>query len=566
MYKKTAFLNNYKITLLLRRYFSTAKVVYNSAHKRCFSFNNIRFVAKIIALLLLSLRIKAQTDSTKGHFSGSLQADFQRYAEDNFSPKPDEKIGLNTYLTLFYQRKNLLIGGRYEGYFPPLIGYSENLRGNGLVNRFIDYKIKHFSFTLGNFYEQFGNGMVLRSYESRSLGIDNSLDGFRVKFDNKFLKTKAFIGKQRIGFNHSVGTLIGVDNELIINELWKNKKGFMLSIGGSFISKNEPYDGILKTLNTVVNMYSGRVNFQQNSFNFSAELAGKSADVSPANKYITHQGLGLLITSNVDIKNSSFSLIIKRLDNMDFRSQRTETINNGLINFIPAITKQQTYRLLGLYPYATQVLGEISGQIDAVHRFENGATLTANVAMVNGLNKTPTNTDEGYTANFFEIGNEKYYRNFSVEYERKWSKKFKTNILFALIDFNKSVILGEKPEIVRSYTFVIDGTYKFQHRKALRFELQHLSTKQDVGNWAMMLTELSISPHYFFYVSDEVNYGDFDFQNVRHYYNVGAAINFLNARLSVSYGRQRAGLLCVGGVCRLVPAYSGLSLNLTKTF
>ena len=34
--------------------------------------------------------------------------------------------------------------------------------------------------TVGNFYEQFGNGVLLRSYEARDLGLDNALDGMRL--------------------------------------------------------------------------------------------------------------------------------------------------------------------------------------------------------------------------------------------------------------------------------------------------------------------------------------------------------------------------------------------------
>ena len=38
--------------------------------------------------------------------------------------------------------------------------------------------------TIGNFYDQFGSGMIFRAYEERHLGIDNALDGIR------FIRTK----------------------------------------------------------------------------------------------------------------------------------------------------------------------------------------------------------------------------------------------------------------------------------------------------------------------------------------------------------------------------------------
>jgi len=36
--------------------------------------------------------------------------------------------------------------------------------------------------TVGNYYEQFGSGMIFRSYEERGLGYDNAMDGVRIKY------------------------------------------------------------------------------------------------------------------------------------------------------------------------------------------------------------------------------------------------------------------------------------------------------------------------------------------------------------------------------------------------
>jgi hypothetical protein len=51
-----------------------------------------------------------------------------------------------------------------------------------------------------------------------------------------------------------------------------------------------------------------------------------------------------------------------------------------------------------------------------------------------------------------------------------------------------------------------------------------------------------------------------------HYYF--AMIGYVNGptRISVSYGRQRQGIFCAGGVCRFVPASSGLSISISSSF
>ncbi|HNA32183.1 MAG TPA: DUF6029 family protein, partial [Flavobacteriales bacterium] len=51
------------------------------------------------------------------------------------------------------------------------------------------------------------------------------------------------------------------------------------------------------------------------------------------------------------------------------------------------------------------------------------------------------------------------------------------------------------------------------------------------------------------------------------HYPIGS-VGFIRggSRFSLSYGRQRAGIFCVGGVCRVVPASNGLTLSITSTF
>jgi hypothetical protein len=65
---------------------------------------------------------------------------------------------------------------------------------------------------------------------------------------------------------------------------------------------------------------------------------------------------------------------------------------------------------------------------------------------------------------------------------------------------------------------------------------------------------------------DQYNYGNPDEDLQLHYYT--AAIAFVEGahRFSLAYGRQREGLLCVGGVCRQVPASNGLTLNVSTSF
>ena len=99
-------------------------------------------------------------------------------------------------------------------------------------------------------------------------------------------------------------------------------------------------------------------------------------------------------------------------------------------------------------------------------------------------------------------------------------------------------------------------------KPVFRTEIQHLTTQQHFGNWGMGLIELKLSK-LFIAIQDLYNYGH---PEKPHYYSVSGGYNKGASRIAVTYGKQRKGLFCVGGVCREVPASSGLSISLTSSF
>ena len=65
-----------------------------------------------------------------------------------------------------------------------------------------------------------------------------------------------------------------------------------------------------------------------------------------------------------------------------------------------------------------------------------------------------------------------------------------------------------------------------------------------------------------FSISDMYNSGD----THTHYYQGFVTFNTGSHRLQLGYGRTRAGLNCSGGVCRYVPATSGMTLSYNYNF
>ena len=90
--------------------------------------------------------------------------------------------------------------------------------------------------------------------------------------------------------------------------------------------------------------------------------------------------------------------------------------------------------------------------------------------------------------------------------------------------------------------------------------------KQDKGDWATVLAEYTVSPHWFFSVLDQYNFGNPSAdQRVHYLYGTVGHIEGAH-RLSVGYGKRREGIFCVGGVCRAVPASNGVEITFTSSF
>ncbi len=158
------------------------------------------------------------------------------------------------------------------------------------------------------------------------------------------------------------------------------------------------------------------------------------------------------------------------------------------------------------------------------------------------------------------------FRDFSIEVKKRISKKLSTVFTFQDLIIDKGVSLGGPVGVqgdIKAKIGVIEGTYILGGGKSTRFVIQHLWSDEDRKNWVAAVLEYNLTSNFALYVADSYNYGG---DGKIHYYNVGGSYSKGRTRLGMNYGRQRGGLICVGGVCRFVPENTGLSANLTVTF
>ena len=536
-------------------------------------------------LLFLIFPVAGSAQKVPGNISGSIQMDAQYYLEDSLigAEQVPEKTRMNAYGDLRWRKGDFSVGARYEAYHPPLLGYDQRFEGSGIPYRFARYRGDLVDVTVGNFYEQFGSGMIFRAYEEKGLGYDNSLDGVRVisqPFDA--LKIKGVYGRQRNYWDKGAGIVRGVDAELYVNSLHDSLETAktQLILGGSFVSKYQEDQNQTYDLPENVASWAGRFDLYHGMFSLKGEYVYKMNDPSSDNNFSYKKGQGLYLNANYSRPGLGISLGTKSIDNMSFRSDRYASLNDLQVNYLPPLTKQHTYNLAStLYPYATQPTGETAAMAELFYTFEEGSLLggqhgmklTVNFSAVNAPDTSSIEGDDSernlYRTRFFQPGDTKYFRDLNAELSKKWSKKLKTKYKFFNILYNMDVVRGLEGEgMVHADIHVLDISYQITADHNLRVELQNLRTNDHKGDWATGLIEYTISPHWSLSVMDQYNYGNDDPKQRIHYLLGRLGYTQESTTVSLGYGRQRAGIYCVGGVCRNVPASNGFKVSLSTSF
>ena len=543
-------------------------------------------------ILLICLFIFCITSYAQ--LSGSIESYGAWYLDDakiKLEPtEVDDRLRANSYLKLDYSYHNFTSGIQVESYeTKALLNYSPKFEGTNLGTFYLNYSNSKntLDVTVGHFYEQFGNGLVLRTWEDKPLGIQNSLVGGKIKYKPwKALELTTIYGSQRNGFatDLSESMLFGFNSDLKISSILKSKSS-NYGLGFSYVNKHEPQIDVP----TDVYLVSSRGFFKRKGFSFDVEYVFKSKDAlvefENVNPNYLFDGDALLLNLGYAKKGFGVNANLRRTENFGFYSERKLTrnsFNQGLLNYIPSITKQFDYSLTNIYVYQSQPnirfepdgnkAGEIGGQIDVFYNLKkgsalggkNGLNIAFNTSLWHGLKGRYDADQRKYQADFLGFG-QKFYNDYSIEIRKNVTKKW-TSIVTYLQQYYNAKYVEETYGEVNSKTVVLDNLYNFSGSKTLKLELQHQWADASFKNWAAGLIEYNFNSHWSIFNNNLYNYGNTVNSKKINYYSFGTTYSKSATRVQLSYGRQRGGLVCIGGVCRFVPESSGLTLNFNYSF
>ncbi|MGL2965612.1 DUF6029 family protein [Flavobacterium sp. XGLA_31] len=559
---------------------------------------------RIIVMGLLGLSAAAfaqEKEKDKGTFSGGFETNAQWYLNDkclfdefhNPVVHPEDPLRSNSYLFVNYKIKNWTFGIQAEAYEQQaLLNYNPKYENANVATYFAQFKNEKIDVTAGYYYEQFGSGLLLRTWEDRALGINNALRGLRFIYKpTKYFTLKTLYGQMRTGFDVSEGKIFGADAELTLSDVFKFEKD-ELAIGFTYVGRDEKTAVANPNFNQLTNAFAGRINYSHNGYYVSSEYdyKGKDAVVQVKNQIdnnLIKPGSAFLLNMGYSKKGFGLDATFRRLENMSFYAERLakgNQYNDLIMNYVPSLTKQHHYNLANIYVYQAQPnviindvnlvkAGEIGGQIDLFYNFKKGTALGGKYGTKVALNYAEYHglggdfyiySPQDYHTDFIGFG-EKYFTDANIEITKKWNEKWQSGFSYINQYYNKKYIQETYGE-VKSNIVGAETTCKFNNNNSVRVQAEHLWANSDKRNWASLLTEFNFGTKYSMYVSDMYNYGNEDAKLQHHYYSVGSAYRYKSTRIALAYGRQRGGLVCVGGVCRYVPESTGVSLSLNTSF
>lgn len=504
-------------------------------------------IVSILALMLGLNSISSAQSNSIWHWS----------FESNDVWYTDRKdYGSNNYLMFDWSNKHFQAGVQAEWLPQPILGYDEGCKGFSLPEKFIRYTGDNFSITLGDWYDQFGSGLLFRSWEDRALGMNNSVGGARLEYSKDKIGAKLVWGLPRHLRGYSDTQILGADITLSKINLFEGDLGFEFSFLERF--ENElPY--YLEKDWTKVHVprnnasWSVAADYSVGDFHLKGEYCGKQKDWHDFSvSYVENlqNGEAICLESGLAVGKVTGVASFRRLRNMTNKVFRTnETFLSNTLNYIPALSLQHTYMLCALEPYYPNTDGESAWQIDIIYKAGKKDRLHLNYSEAHSLRM------------YHELGKAALlFRDVSVKYERKWNRRLKS-VLFLNIQESSPSHGAHRMTEVRN-TAVVEATYRFTDDFSMRGELQYLYSAESTKDWCAALVETNLASGWSFFAKDMFNHGS----SKIHYYQAGMGYGKNHYRISASFGRNREGMVCSGGVCRWQPGFTGGNLSISIVF
>lgn len=467
-------------------------------------------------------------------FGGDNWMEYRTYDLDGEDGDKDE---FKDILNLLYSWEDLSVGVRLELFYPY---EQENIR-DSLVHKYVAYEPDNFSILVGSFYQIFGNGIILNSFEllSASVGglelgtyVDRNINGFRASYDGDWASLTGIAGQ--MNSENDVGTVKGFQLTL--------SPYYWITFGGAYLASFQSIRVGSRTLHDDVELSSvffdaslaDALELDDISWTMSAEYARKWPSPDPDED----DGRAFFGSSGFNWGPIGLVLQYKKYWQMEYYTGSA-----------PTAVPTRYFTLLNRHTHKVEFNDEIGYYLELSYTFE------PEKQFILGL----TRADNDARSDLYR------YKNWYFEFDWLFGDLVKTRSGF---DYAEDPIEGNDIQrtIFTENEIYLTDTYTI----ILGYEYQTIVDPYEDDPIINRFLELSFlsSPKWSLSYLGETSSMEEDFQNPRRKWqglNASYKIGD-NHDLSMFYGVRRGGTVCSGGYCVTVPAFSGIELRLISSF
>jgi hypothetical protein len=506
-------------------------------------------IYRLTLIFILFISTKHFSQSSNDWFLLPDGLGFSNQLEYSFNIENKIEI-LENWLNLDYNKNIFSAGLRFEVFQPndpdPSISRGK-VKYADIAYKYIGVDIgdveEGLNITVGNFYELFGRGLVLKSYEDRNIRIDNNLLGVKVEGNYKGFTLTALSGSAANIINERQDILHAVDFQY---------NGFdFIKLGTTFASNLPPIDGIART--TLASM-----RMQPSIWNFDvyAEYGIKS------NKDIQSQifdddewKIGEAFYGSLNFYYDVFSIVgeYKYYDNYAFTS------SDGTIfyNTPPSLRKEYTYVLLNRHPSPLDQSSEEGYALEVNYNFSDETSVIANY----GITQTLPAGSYYQRVNNFSLPITTQLEEVYLQATHNWNESFTT---IAALGYNEELSTNTK-----NITPILENKFYFDDINTIKLVLEHqqtenLSTDEKYYDNVIAIEYLR-SPNFNVSLVTEIQTKEPEAGNIVR--KVWSFIQFgyklgNHTDISLLIGTRQAGNICIGGICRYEPAFQGVEIKM----
>jgi len=485
---------------------------------------------------------------------------------------------------IFYE--GITLGIRYELSDPSEVGQNFT----GFRRRWIQYQRDGLEVQAGSTFALYGRGLMVNMFESRPLNYDTWIDGFSGSYELKATKDEIdfqpSLKVSAIGGNLTFIPVVDTNaaDQNIKSQAINSNIGFFnkkLNIGIGFVQAFVNIDGTSfgNTVTTSREVNQPEVNLSFITDNFEGFI-GFTEMRSIITQYrgnpLVYTTKGQGVYGSLSYTAEDFGITGEYKDYRYFVHKEGADYESYLsklpISSPPEVYKEFTYTTITRTTHSVNFDDELGFQLEANITAIPDINLTLyGAASSRHISSSTDSVEKSSVSGMPEFSDPSYFPfwEYFAEVEHDFGD---LDYLKGFFHQRSDVIAynGEEADMKRSTTVGLKFQYQTTKSQSLltSIEVQDMYDSQRSENDHKLMNLLFIAQYSF---NPLITFGgQYDFstwyEKSRHVWpQVFTSVRIGSSHtLLVSYGAERGGLNCTGGVCRVVPAFEGFRVGLTS--